>query len=38
MTIAQASLDDVLEMHGLGKDIRVREMMNTESGLLCYGY
>ncbi len=36
--LSAAELDDVLKMKGLGKDIRVREIMSTESGMLCYGY
>jgi hypothetical protein len=33
-----ASLDDVVQMKGLGEDVKVREVMDTESGEFCYGY
>jgi hypothetical protein len=33
-----ASVDDVLVMHGLSKDVRVSEVMDTQSGELCYLY
>ncbi|KAK3312335.1 putative tyrosinase [Apodospora peruviana] len=34
----EASLDDLLPMHGLGPDLAVREMMSTRDGMLCYVY
>jgi len=33
-----ASLNDVLPMKGLAKDIRVRDILSTQSDLLCYEY
>lgn len=33
-----ASLDDVLSMGGLKEDVRVSDIMSTESELLCYRY
>lgn len=33
-----ASLDDILVMLDLGDDIKVRDMMSTQQGLLCYKY
>ncbi|KAH7252774.1 hypothetical protein BKA59DRAFT_492592 [Fusarium tricinctum] len=33
-----ASLDDILLMLGLAGDLKVKDMMNTESSLLCYSY
>lgn len=33
-----ASLDDVLPMLGLAKDITVREAMSTKKALFCYAY
>lgn len=35
---AKASLTDVMPMAGLAGDLAVREVMTTESGLLCYRY
>ena len=34
----KASLADVIPMGGLGPDVTVRKLMNTEGGALCYGY
>lgn len=34
----EASLDDILPMHGLGPDLSVRQLMSTESDLFCYTY
>ncbi|CEF88219.1 hypothetical protein SNK03_012974 [Fusarium graminearum] len=34
----RASLDDVLLMKGLADDLKVKDMMTTESSLLCYTY
>lgn len=34
----EASLDDLLPMGTLAKVVQVREVMNTESDLLCYRY
>ena len=31
-------LDDRLQMKGLAKDVRVRDVMSTTAGGLCYGY
>jgi len=36
--MSAGKLDDVVGMMGLGRDIKVREIMDTESGMLCYGY
>ncbi|KAI1071786.1 hypothetical protein LB507_005468 [Fusarium sp. FIESC RH6] len=33
-----ASLDDILLMNGLAKDLKVKELMTTKSSLLCYTY
>jgi tyrosinase len=33
-----ASLDDILPMGNFAPGIMVKEIMNTESGLLCYRY
>ncbi|KAI0432184.1 hypothetical protein F5Y09DRAFT_329878 [Xylaria sp. FL1042] len=33
-----ASLDDTLPMGGLGRDIRVSDIMSTQTGGLCYRY
>ena len=35
---AQATLDDIMTMKGLADDIRVRDIMSTQSDLLCYTY
>ena len=37
-TTARASLDDTLAFQGLGPDVDVSEVMDTESVLLCYRY
>ncbi|KZZ99247.1 putative domain, di-copper centre [Beauveria brongniartii RCEF 3172] len=37
-TKAAASVNDVLGMKGLGPDLAVKEVMNTQSGILCYRY
>ncbi|KAK3360539.1 putative tyrosinase [Lasiosphaeria hispida] len=34
----KGKLDDVMGMMGLGKDLRVRDVMDTENGMMCYGY
>ncbi len=34
----EASLEDGLPMGGLATEIKVREIMSTESDLLCYSY
>lgn len=34
----QASLNDTLPMHGLAREARVEEVMDTKGGLLCYRY
>lgn len=34
----QASLNDTLPMHGLAREPRVEEVMDTQGGLLCYRY
>lgn len=33
-----ASLDDMLPVSDFAKSIKVREVMNTESDMLCYRY
>ncbi|KAF4503247.1 Tyrosinase [Fusarium agapanthi] len=33
-----ASLDDILLMNGLADDLRVEDLMSTQSSLLCYSY
>lgn len=33
-----ASLDDMLYMGGLGKAVQVRDVMRTDTDLLCYRY
>lgn len=33
-----ASLDDLLSMGGFTEDVRVSDIMSTESELLCYRY
>jgi tyrosinase len=35
---AIATLEDIIPMGGLAADIRVHEVINTQSGLLCYKY
>lgn len=35
---AAASINDVLDMKGLGPNLAVREVMDTQSGILCYMY
>ncbi|MCJ1229643.1 hypothetical protein MMC12_006312 [Toensbergia leucococca] len=34
----RASLNDIIPMGGLAPDITIADMMETESGLLCYRY
>lgn len=35
---SKASLNDVLPMMGLAKDVRVKDVMSTTAGGFCYGY
>ncbi|KAI1662918.1 Di-copper centre-containing protein [Daldinia decipiens] len=37
-TPAQATLDDIMPMRNLAKDIPIRDIMSTQSDLLCYTY
>ncbi|OTB16984.1 hypothetical protein K445DRAFT_21175 [Daldinia sp. EC12] len=37
-TPPEATLDDILPMNNLAKDIPVRDVMSTQSDLLCYTY
>jgi tyrosinase len=34
----QATLDDVMTMRELAEDIKVRDVMTTDTDLLCYRY
>ena len=34
----RASLEDIILMNNLGPDIKVSEIISTESELLCYRY
>jgi hypothetical protein len=34
----KASLNDILQMGGLDRDVKVGEVMNTEGGEYCYRY
>jgi tyrosinase len=38
MTQVEASLEDIVEMGGFADDILVRDLMSTQSDLLCYSY
>jgi tyrosinase len=38
MTQVDASLEDIVEMGGFADDILVRDLMSTQSDLLCYSY
>jgi len=38
MTQVEASLEDAVEMGGFADDVRVRDLMSTQSDLLCYSY
>ncbi|KAK4622203.1 Tyrosinase ustQ [Fulvia fulva] len=37
-TMGLASLEDDLEYRGLADDVKVKDVMNTETGVLCYRY
>jgi len=34
----QATLDDVMTMRELAEDVKVRDVMTTDTDLLCYRY
>lgn len=37
-SLSKATIEDIIPMGGLAPDVKVSEIMGTESGLLCYKY